>query len=81
MDNNEYEDDEELYDSITENIMPFIRIYVSAGTEDHDMLDVEEIMNFLTSQNRSINDTIKHLIDQGMSNVYACSFDKTIKVF
>lgn len=80
MDNNEYEDDD-IYDAITENIMPFLRIYISAGTEDHDMLSIEEVVNFLTSENRSINDTIKHLIDQGMSNVYACSFDKTIKVF
>lgn len=80
MENNEYENDE-LYEGITESIMPFIRIYVSAGLEDHDMLDIEEVIQFLTSENRSVNDTIKHLIDQGIANVYACSFNKITKVF
>jgi hypothetical protein len=80
MDNNEYEE-EESYEGITETIMPFLRIYVSAGLEDHDMLEIEEVVEFLTSENRSVNDTIKHLIDQGMANVYACSFNRTTKVF
>jgi len=80
MDNEEYEEDR-LYEGITETIMPFIRIYVSAGTEDHDMLEIEDVVEFLTSENRSVNDTVKHLIDQGLANVYACSFNKTTKVF
>ena len=80
MENEEYEDDE-IYDGITEEIMPFLRIYVSAGREDHDMLEIEDVVDFLTSENRSVNDTIKHLIEQGMANVYACSFNKTVKVF
>jgi hypothetical protein len=80
MDNEEYEDDD-LYEGITETIMPFLRIYVSAGREDHDMLEVEDVVDFLTSENRSVNDTIKHLIDKGMLNVYACSFNRTMKVF
>lgn len=79
MDNNEYEDDE-LYEGITESIMPFLRIYVSAGKENHDMLDVDELVIWLTSENRSISETIKSCIDQGMLNVYACSFNETIKV-
>ena len=73
-------DDEEI-DGYTDNIMPFLRIYVSAGREDHDMLEIEEIIEFLTSEKRSINDTIKELMDKGMANVYASSFNKTIKVF
>jgi hypothetical protein len=80
MENEDYEDDE-IYDGITEEIMPFLRIYVSAGREDHDMLEIEDVVDFLTSENRSVNDTIKHLIEQGMANVYACSFNKTVKVF
>jgi DNA replication protein DnaD len=80
MDNEEYEDDD-LYEGITETIMPFLRIYVSAGREDHDMLEVEDVVDFLTSENRSVNDTIKNLIDKGMLNVYACSFNRTMKVF
>jgi hypothetical protein len=75
----EFKDDE--IDGYTDSIIPFIRIYVSAGREDHDMLEIDEVVDFLTSENRSINDTVKELIDKGMANVYACSFNNTIKVF
>ena len=76
---NEFEEDD--LDSITEIIMPFLRIYISAGKEDHDLLDVEEVVDWLTSDNKSINETIKELIDKGMLNVYACSFNRSVKVF
>ena len=75
----EFEEDD--LDSITEIIMPFLRIYISAGREDHDLLDVEEVLDWLTSDNKSINETIKELIDKGMLNVYACSFNRSVKVF
>jgi len=78
MDDENIEDE---FDGYVDNIMPFLRIYVSAGREDHDMLEVEEVMDFLTSEKRSINDTIKELIDKGMLNVYVCSFNRTMKVF
>lgn len=79
MENEEYENDE-IYSGITEKIIPFIRIYISAGLEDHDLLEVEDVVDFLTSNNMSINDTIKNIIDKGMVNVYACSFNKVVKV-
>jgi hypothetical protein len=79
MRNEEYENDE-IYSGITEKVIPFIRIYISAGLENHDMLDVEDVIDFLTSNNLSINDTIKNIIDKGMVNVYACSFNKVVKV-
>lgn len=69
------------FEGFTDNIMPFLRIYISAGREDHDLLEVDEMVDFLTSEKRSINDTIKELIDQGMANVYVSSFNKTVKVF
>ena len=69
------------FEGFTEDIMPFLRIYISAGREDHDLLEVDEMVDFLTSEKRSINDTIKELIDQGMANVYVSSFNKTVKVF
>ena len=75
----EFEDD--TIDGYTDSIMPFLRIYVSAGREDHDLLEIEEVVEFLTSEKRSINDTIKELMDKGMANVYACSFNRTLKVF
>lgn len=75
------EDIDNDFDGYTEEIMPFLRIYISAGKEDHDLLEIEDVVQFLTSENRSINETIKHLIDNGMANIYACSFNKTMKVF
>jgi hypothetical protein len=75
----DFEDDE--IEGYTDSIMPFLRIYVSAGREDHDLLEIEEVIEFLTSEKRSINDTIKELMDKGMANVYACSFNRTMKVF
>ena len=75
----EFEDD--TIDGYTDSIMPFLRIYVSAGREDHDLLDVDEVVDWLTSENKSINETIKELIDKGMLNVYACSFNRSVKVF
>ena len=79
MRNEEYENDE-IYSGITEKVIPFIRIYISAGLEDHDLLEIEDVIDFLTSNNLSINDTIKNIIDKGMVNVYACSFNKVVKV-
>jgi hypothetical protein len=79
MRNEEYENDE-IYSGITEKVIPFIRIYISAGLEDHDLLEIEDVIDFLTSKNLSINDTIKNIIDKGMVNVYACSFNKVVKV-
>ena len=78
MDEDNVQDD---FEGFTDNIMPFLRIYISAGREDHDLLEVDEMVDFLTSEKRSINDTIKELIDQGMANVYVSSFNKTVKVF
>lgn len=80
MSNDEYPELDDDFDGVTESLMPFLRIYVSGGRQNHDLLDVEEIVNFLTSENRSVNETVKYLIDQGMANVYASSFNRTVKV-
>ena len=78
MDEEEFEDED--FDGVTETIMPFLRIYLSAGKENHDMLDTEEIVEWLSANNDSITDTIKRLLDKGIVNVYACSFNDTMKV-
>jgi hypothetical protein len=78
MDEEEFE--EEDYDGVTETIMPFLRIYLSAGKENHDLLDIDEIVDWLSANNDSITDTIKRLLDKGICNVYACSFNDTLKV-
>lgn len=79
MSDEEFEEEDEII-SYTTDIMPFLRIYVSAGTEDHDLLDIEEIIEWLSSENSSISETIKDLLDKGLVNVYACSFNRTLKV-
>lgn len=79
MDNNEYDDDE-LYEGITEHIMPFLRIYISAGKENHDLLSTQEIVNMLTADGKSVTEHIKDILDKGMVNVYACCFNEVVKV-
>lgn len=73
-------EDNTEYEQITEQIFPFLRVYISAGLENHDLLDTEEVVDFLTSSDKSVNETIKDLIDKGMLNVYACSFNNCVKV-
>ena len=73
-------DEEDDFQGVTEKIVPFLRVYISAGKENNDLLEIESIVDWLSSENRSINETIKELIDKGMLNVYACSFNKTVKV-
>lgn len=63
-----------------QEIMPFIRIYLSCGLKNHDLLEADEIINFLNSNDKSMQDHIKELIDLGMFNLYVCSFDSTLKV-
>ena len=77
--NNVMNEDDKFEDKI-EKVIPFMRIYISAGLENHDMLDCEEVAMFLSSDGKSINETIKDLLDKGMVNVYACSFADFVKV-
>lgn len=64
----------------TNKIIPFLRIYISAGFENHDMAETDEVIGFLHSENRTITEVIKDLLDKGMFNVYACSFNQSKKV-
>jgi DNA-binding MarR family transcriptional regulator len=81
MEDFEDDDDDEMFEGITETIIPFLRIYISAGKENHDLLEVEDIVDWLTSDNCSITESIKRLLDKGMINVYACSYNRSVKVF
>ena len=62
-----------------EEVVPFIRVYISYGKKNNDMLDLEAVLSFL-SQDDGPASHIKDLIDKGMFNLYACCFDKVTKV-
>ena len=65
---------------IGEKVVPYVRIYISAGRENHDLLNVEEIMILLSSEFASPSEKVKEFIDRGMVNIFACSYDKVLKV-
>jgi hypothetical protein len=62
-----------------EEVLPFIRIYISYGKKNNDFLDLEQVLSFL-SQDDGPASHIKDLIDKGIFNLYACSYDKVTKV-
>ena len=74
--NTSMSDDNKPYE---EEVLPFIRIYISYGKKNNDMLDLEQVVSFL-SQDDGPASHIKDLIDKGMFNLYACCFDKVTKV-
>ena len=61
-----------------EEVLPFIRVYISYGKKNNDLLELEQVLSFL-SQDGAANH-IKDLIDKGIFNLYACSYDKITKV-
>ena len=62
-----------------EEVLPFIRVYISYGKKNNDMLDLEQVLSFLSQGNGPASHIIE-LIDKGMFNLYACCFDKVTKV-
>jgi predicted peroxiredoxin len=44
------------------------------------MLEIDEIIDALTQDNKSPSENIKDIIDKGMVNIYACTFNETVKV-
>lgn len=74
-DNNEIE---ELV--IGEQVIPYIKILISVGRENHDLLSIPEISNLLTQDGASPTENIKTFLDKGMVNIYACEYDKVAKI-
>lgn len=74
-DNNEIEEVE-----IGEQVIPYIKILISVGRENHDMLAIPEISNLLTQDGASPTENIKRFLDKGMVNIYACEYDKVAKI-
>ena len=74
-DNNEIEEVE-----IGEQVIPYIKILISVGRENHDMLAIPEISNLLTQDGASPTENIKKFLDKGMVNIYACEYDKVAKI-
>lgn len=65
--------------SYEEEVLPFIRVYISYGKKNNDQLELDQVISFL-SQDGGPAGHIKELIDKGVFNLYACCFDKITKV-
>jgi DNA-binding MarR family transcriptional regulator len=65
---------------IGEQVIPYIKILISVGRENHDMLSIPEISNLLTQDGASPTQNIKQFMDQGFVNIYACEYDKVAKI-
>jgi len=65
---------------IGEQVIPYIKILISVGRENHDMLSIPEISNLLTQDGASPTQNIKKFMDQGFVNIYACEYDKVAKI-
>ncbi len=65
--------------SYEEEVVPMIRVYISFAKKNNDQLDLDGILSFLSSGDGPASH-IKEMIDKGMINIYACCFDKTVKV-
>lgn len=78
MDYNDEDDD--IIEIAEEGVIPYVRIYISVGKQNHDMLEIHEIMQVLTQDGKSPTENIKDMMDKGMVNIYATSFNTTVKV-
>jgi hypothetical protein len=65
---------------IGEKVVPYIKILISVGRENHDMLTIPEISNLLTQDGASPTENIKEFMNKGMVNIYACEYDKVAKI-
>ncbi len=62
-------------------LSPIIRIYLSAINESQDFVDLDVIEEFvMNNNNKTPSEVLKELFDQGIINVYVCSFDKVKKI-
>lgn len=73
-------DEEDDFEIAEEAVIPYLRIYISVGKENHDMLDIDEIIQVLTQDGKSPSENIKDMMDNGMVNIYATSFNQVVKV-
>ena len=67
-------------DEFTTRVIPVIRVYISYLKENNDLLDIPEAISALSCNDKSPSENIKDYIDRGMINIYACSFNQTVKV-
>lgn len=65
---------------IGEKVVPYIKILISVGRENHDMLTIPEISLLLTQDGASPTENVKQFLDKGMVNIYACEYDKVAKI-
>jgi hypothetical protein len=65
---------------IGEQVVPYIKILISVGRANHDMLTIPEISNLLTQDGASPTQNVKQFMDKGFVNIYACEYDKVAKI-
>ena len=76
-----HRDDDDIEEiEIGEQVVPYIKILISVGRKNHDMLSIPEISNLLTQDGASPTQNIKNFMDQGFVNIYACEYDKVAKI-
>jgi hypothetical protein len=76
-DSNEFQD---VFDKFTQKVQPVVRVYISYVTEGNDMLDIPQTLQALCTDGKSPIENIKDIMDKGMVNIYACSFNNVHKV-
>lgn len=74
------DEEEDIIEIAEEGVIPYVRIYISAGKANHDMLEIHELMQVLLQDGKSPSENIKAIIDKGMVNIYATTFNQTVKV-
>jgi hypothetical protein len=77
---NDFDEDDHHIEGYTKRVIPVIRVYISYLQENNDMLDLAEVIEALSCNDMSPAENIKSYIEQGMVNIYACSFNQVKKV-
>ena len=78
--NKAMDEEEDFIELAEEGVIPYLRIYISVGKQNHDMLEIHEILQVLTQDGKSPSENIKDMMDNGMVNIYATSFNQVVKV-
>lgn len=74
MDEEEEEDGKRIFD-----ILPMVRVYLSASTITGDQLEVDELKAWISQ--KGVKETILKLLDDGLINVYLTCFDACDRLY
>lgn len=65
-------------DTFKVNIYPCMRVYISISNEERDQMEIEEFYSIIG--NKSATDFVREMLDEGLANIYFCSFNTIDKV-